>query len=251
MSGFVHRQIPRTVQLLSDCSPAQWLEETLRPTVDAPQRGITLDSMMPRGFGDYARIFHPADFRGERRGERTRIRWSEVAAHTGKTVHRLIQFGRLVGFDDPWGHPSWVYPPGVLSQGGLPIDETLLLCEILRDFTATPDSCYFALWEGYGFSPDSYEPHPKMSIPDQDLFLFRGPLDAVLDFAEYDNRWRTPNIWWPQDKRWLVSTGVHAHSTYVGAELECMRRILESDGLEALEAIPTDRVDFGSDTINV
>ena len=48
MSGFVHRQIPRTVQLLSDCSPAQWLEETLRPTVDAPQRGITLDSMMPR-----------------------------------------------------------------------------------------------------------------------------------------------------------------------------------------------------------
>ncbi len=58
--------------------------------------------ILPEGFAAYARVFHPADLDEEHRP----VRWSTVASWTGRTVHPLMQFGRIANLPNPYTHPS-------------------------------------------------------------------------------------------------------------------------------------------------
>ncbi len=234
---------PEGLEWLEDVSHARWIEESLSDFG-------TLWSMLPSGFSHYARIFHPA-YLGE---EMQPVRWSTVASWTGRQVHPLMQFERIAGLsedpgvmypDPPWGsHPD---------HGSIPEDECRALVEVLSDFTATPESCYFGLWEGYGnIDTRKYKSDSRMRVPGRDYLLFSGPLDAVMAFLNGDGPfWRySPNIWWPEDRAWCVATDIDLYDTYVGGSQECIEAILSNPGLEALP-IPLDaRLDLGGDTIN-
>ena len=102
----------------------------------------------PDGFPAYARVLHPAYLDGNR--ERP-VRWSTVASWTGRTVHPLMQFARIanLGEDLPdiYKDPAWGSRP---QEGSIPDRECRTLVEVLRDFTSTPGSCCFCLWESYG-----------------------------------------------------------------------------------------------------
>lgn len=69
--------------------PAQWLVERL--TIF----GEDVLSIVPSGFEAYARVFHPAS-RVTHETE-VPIRWAEVAALTGRTAHRAMQWASLKG----------------------------------------------------------------------------------------------------------------------------------------------------------
>ena len=234
------RMAPDGLEWLEDVSHAHWIEESLSDFG-------TLRSMLPGGFSNYARIFHPA-YLGE---EMQPVRWSTVASWTGKVAHPLMQFERIAGLsEDPgvmYPDPPWGSHPRV---GSIPEAECRSLVEVLREFTSTPGTCYFCLWEGYGnIDTRLYKSQSRVRAPGRDYLLFSGPLDAVMSFLQRD--WGdSPNIWWPEDRAWCVATDIDLCDTYVGGSLGCIEAVLSSPDLEALPTSLDARLDLGGDIIN-
>ena len=238
------QHLPPSVRSVEDVTPGRWIEERVWPWTSDNASGVRLGSMMPEGFPCYARILHPA----ESVEDSTPLRWADVAAREGKRMHPLVQCGRLAGKDDPYGCPDWAHEPGV---GELPEEETRAVVGILRQFTTTPDQCLFGVWDGWGFLDSSYQRKPRISVPHRDFLLFAGPLEAVLEFADGANLWRTPSLWWPADRAWFVATDIDLMDTYVGGSGDCIKQVRDSPALEALAFPIEGRVDFYADTINV
>ena len=99
-----------------------------------------------------------------------------------------MQFERIAGLDeDPWvmyPNPPWGSHP---DHGSIPEAECRALVEVLREFTSTPSSCYFCLWEGYGnIDTRLYKSASRVRAPGRDYLLFSGHLDAVMSFLHRD-----------------------------------------------------------------
>ena len=105
------------------------------------------------------------------------------------------------------------------------------LADILRGSTATPETCYFALWEGYA---DEYQGQPTVTLPpDRGMHLFAGSVnDASRQLGD-----RLPMRWWPDDHAWCVGGYMYGRSLYVGGSAEVTAAILAS---ELLTAWPVD-----------
>jgi len=238
---------PEGLDFLEDVSEARWIEESLEQGEWA-----RLDSMMPRGFSSYARIFHPAYLEGDMEQP---VRWSTVASWTGRAVHPLMQFERIAGLSE---EPKDIYkdPPwGELPQhGSIPEKECIVLADVLREFTSTPDRCFFGLWEGWGnIDKRLYKADSRVRAPHRDHLLFSGPLDGVMSFVEerMDPFWgQSPSIWWPQDRAWCVTTDVDLFDTFVGGSDECIEAVLGDPGLEALATTLDSGISLAADTVN-
>ncbi len=238
---------PEGVELLKDVAPAKWVAERL--WCWNPKHGALAGERVPDGLEAYARVFHPAEQQSED-GEWHRVSWATVAEWYGKTVHPQMTFSRLVDLD--WlEHPSWGSRPKV---GTLPEEECKPLVDVLSEFTSTPELCYFAVWDGYGGLDDRLRKGAvKLASPhlDRAYYIFRGPLDGVLSFYEWSFFYRSPNIWWPEDRAWCVATEIDDLETYVGGSAACIERVLAHPDLEALPIAIDARVDVLGDTINV
>src|SRR5690606_23242436 len=148
----------------------------------------------------YARILHPASgqqlrWHGDRvSGEEQRMRWREVAAREGTTLHPLAQWGLLIaGSTRPsFGEDGWQY--GDPEQGRMDLDELAAVTEMLSRHTSTPGECFAAVWEGWGelhttrfrYSAIASEPAPAA---DTDTF---GWIPAPLSAASPEARGREP-----------------------------------------------------------
>ena len=232
-----------TVQPLTDVGPVEWLAERLRP-IGRGSEWVLLRSIAPEGFPAYARVLHPAYVSGED----TPVRWAEVARQHGKTVHPLMQFGRLSGSENPYAYPSGTEQPFV---GELPEAEAKAIVATLRNFTATPDRCYLLVWEGYGGIERAYPPSVKIELPDRSYFVYHSSVDAALALCVDGNGVAGPNLWWPEDRAWIVATEIDFMETYVGGSADCIRHLLDDPQLEAFPTRIDARVDFLADTINV
>ena len=61
----------------------------------------------------------------------------------------------------------------------------------------------------------------------------------------------TPQLWWPEDRAWVVATEIDFDSTIVAATTAGAEALLNTEGIEAL-LLPADgRLDEGGDQINV
>jgi hypothetical protein len=65
-------------------------------------------------------------------------------------------------------------------------------------------------------------------------FLFRGRLDAACTF-EPSGWYTSPNLWWPDDRAWIVVTEIDGFSTYVGGSRAMLQDVLASPDMEAIE----------------
>ena len=240
--------VPDGLEFCEDISQARWIEESL-----SEWKFGRVGSLMPEGFSAYARIFHPA-YLGEA-GEQ-RVRWSTVASWTGRTVHPQMQFRRMASLSEEI-HDIYKDPPwGLLPQRrSIPQEECRTLMNVLREFTSTPDRCFFCLWDGYGnIDTRLYEASARVRVPGRDYLLFHGPLDAVMSFVE--DRvvpfWGdSPNIWWPEDRAWCVATDIDLFDTYAGGSRECIEAVLSNRDLEALTTSLDARLDLAGDSIDV
>ncbi len=235
---------PVGLEWVEDVSPAHWVEESL-------SEFAKVRSLLPGGFTAYARVFHPAYLDDAREQP---VRWSAVASRTGRTVHPLMQFPRVANLsEDPrdmYKDPPWGRAP---QYGSIPEDECRALVGILRNFTSTPNRCYFCLWEGYGnLDTRLYEAKSRVKGQKRDYLLFSGPLDAVMSFLHWDDGFwgDSPNIWWPADRAWCVATDIDLYDTYVGGGTGCIEAVLGSPDLEALPTTLDARVDIGGDHVN-
>jgi len=253
-------------RVLDDVTPAAWLAPRLGGAFGAVARTV------PRGFAAYARILHPAD---DEDGEP--VRWSEVAMRTGRQVHATAQWHVLVGSHDRWSTDGGLWPYGPPEQGNLHLDPLLALCDVLAGHTTTPDTCYFCLWEGWGwlhgspavaratFGPGKAEPVPPALTPDElqsprvvhpgrSYLLLRGPLSATEALARYEPEcWGTqsPNLFWPADRSWCVASEIDFDSTLVGGSTALVDELLRSPDLEAWPIGPDDSLAYDADTVNV
>lgn len=239
---------------------------------------------VPKGFEAYARIFHPAsDPKGYP------ISWAEVAKDRGTIPHREMQWHAILGFAGAEGRrgsrgPN--YPIGAKWAGSDPptgamdIETLDALCEILVVHTIDPAHCFFGLCtiQGWGefFSADALQ--SLLALPDgRDHIVLAGPLVAVKqivfdwskstsieltsisgqaekpmlppDQSEYLRR-EAPNLIWPADKSWFVSTEVDFDSTLVGGTSKLIEAVLGSSKLEAWQVEPSDSLAINADKIN-
>jgi len=249
---------------------ADWIRERLHPFAQ------DVGSVIPPGFGAYVRIFHPAS--ASRDWNPEDVRWSTVASWSGRTVHPEMQFHAIASPVDPRepvGRMPWSGEPrlGVLSKAQMGA-----LAGLLPAATSTPQSCWFCLWDGYGYvtgavvalhafkqgppppgasRPKRWNlrmPMPKalgnlpdrkrVRLPQRDYLLFRGPIAKAQGWED------GPNLWWPEDRAWCVASEIDLPYSYVGGSQKLIDAILASPAIEALPARLTDGITYDSDRVN-
>jgi len=223
-----------------ETSAADWIGPRLHPF------GLDTGSVVPEGFEAYCRVFHPFRGRSDDRPTRT---WAEVAAENGRVVHAEMQphmVFRPVGAKRPkgWDHTTdneldWgTCPPAVLGA----------LVDVLGRHTATPERCWFCVWEGVGFL-DFAGVRERVRLPNRDYLLYNGPIELAT--TPLDDTWTySPNLWWPDDRAWIVATEVDFAWTYVGGTSSLVGELLEDPRIEALAAELSDQPFYGADTVN-
>ncbi|MDA8069866.1 MAG: hypothetical protein M0T77_14875 [Actinomycetota bacterium] len=248
------------------------------------ESSVTVGGLASDSFEHYARVFHPAmreateadlPLRSEdesatgvpvqRRAPygvvMREVTWTEVAHTNGKVAHAGMQWASITGsfrFLERGSQPGlWDERP---QQGSLPRRLAHVLSQSLEPFTGTPNQCWFAVWEGYGdlVGLRAYRDLPRLAIAGNYMLLGEGPLDAITASPFSDpghqpllaDRYRSPNLWWPDDHAWCVATGIDFDSTYLGASAECVRAVTDEPQLEAMRIPKDQKVTWDSDALN-
>ena len=124
---------------------------------------------------------------------------------------------------------------------------------MLAGCTSTPGSCYFAVWEGWGWLPREVGSAPTFSVPHRTYHLLTGAVGGVGELADAWQPFRapqSPNLWWPQDHAWCVATEVDLKTTYIGTDRSCGQDVISLPGVEAATVSPDLGTDWLSDTLN-
>lgn len=213
---------------------------TLRPLVDFSAADWIGDvrELGPAGFEAYARVLHP---------------WTNGVDGTDSA------------------HKDRV-------DGHLPAAELQACCDVLARHTATPDECFFGLWDGYGeiyggesvafltaFTgpapwpsrpfrkprpkeppPPAFPPAvldgPRLTLGSHDYLLFDGRMAEAGEWgaAAYGvglpRDLNSPNLIWPADHAWFVTTGIEGSWTGVGGSGALIGDLLGDPRLEVVRA---------------
>jgi hypothetical protein len=241
------------VEWSNDVGAADWIVERLLPFGSAAVGGF-----LPDGFGAYARVLHPWSAGQDLR----KIRWSDLALEAGVVLGATTQREELESCAARRG----AQPP---RTGTLEPDELEALVDVLAPFTATPESCRFGVWEGYGWAhggpglrpvidvaypteasqppprvilkpPPAAPAGPRVEIPGRSLALYEGPIEAAAALLAFP-MWQTPDLWWPDDRAWCVASEIDFCSTYVGGSPALIERLLGDERLEAISVRLEDR----------
>jgi hypothetical protein len=222
-------------------SPASWVLAGLRGF------GESVLSLVPAGFEAYVRVFHPAARAIGR--ELKPVRWTEIAAANDRRTHAGMQLTALTGaFDSYTDGQAGVFeaPPEI---GSLPFELVEPLTAVLARHTRTPDSCWFAFWNGFGGLRHEIALGPTFTAPGREYHLLGGPLEALSESAT-DRGYQSANLWWPDDLAWCAATEIDLDTTYIGCGGLCADELRVVPELEALPIDPATGIDFGSDDLN-
>lgn len=265
--------VARLVRVSDDIAAGEWIASSLEGGFGAVTRTV------PSGFAAYARICHPATDPAGRLAP-----WREVVRHTGRTVHPLMQWHAIVGSADPLNMTGSLWPGDDPERGNLVPEVLERLCDVLGDHTATPERCFFCLWEGWGwirrssggpsvaraaragdapvssdhpiappFSDDELR-RPKMHLPGRDYLLLAGPLEAALQIGHWLSPDcfvpQSPNLFWPADRAWCVASEIDFDSTLIGGTTELVNAILQTPELEAWRVPPDASLAQDADRLN-
>jgi hypothetical protein len=190
-------EAPQRPRPVTDVSAADWVVEGVG------EFASDIKGLLPVRFESYARILHPAwPSAGDRRSVRDAVPWRAVAAESGAVMHPQAQFDALIGAARGEARS---YEPDV---GELPRDLLSALCEVLEEHTATPQRCWYCIWDGWGWiegspaagiavlsdevegpieMPPAFPPEimdgPRVSLPHRDYILFEGTLRSATELG--------------------------------------------------------------------
>jgi hypothetical protein len=117
------------------------------------------------------------------------------------------------------------------------------LFELLASRTATPDDCYFCVWEGFG-QLGSVTDAPNVQVPHRAYWLLRGPL---ADIGTWDGAGpgqtqlaaTQPAFVWPADHAWCVAWDVDPHWVGIGGDTPLISRLVGDPLLDVVPADPS------------
>lgn len=219
-------------------------------------RDRTLATLLPRGFGSYARILHPAwrvvgcESRGgvwlTRDVRAVPATWGDAATRRAVELHRESRWGDVCGpmvgvnrsVSDSQG---WTYPPdeGVMREPKM----LTALFGLLGKRSDCTVGCYCGFWTGYSIR----RPTETLQFESgyETYWLYRTTFGALAQWwTERDTRLGltgdTPDMFWPDDESWFVAVPFDGMATYVGGSDGLIPEILSASKLEAFEAELTD-----------
>jgi hypothetical protein len=246
----VYDWLPPGIDVLTDVSEGDWITRRLLPLREG---GGPVGLFMPKGFAAYARILHPAGGRG---GAWEVLRWAEVASRLSRPFHPDVAMRELA--TDPDNDPMLgdITP----MEGSLPLRTLESLVTLLGRWTAQPERCFFAMWEGNGtwwkgaHGDDRFDDErdavltrsPRLELHSgyRRHFLMSGILADVVPLFDAAGG-QTPALWWPDDRSWLVSTEVDSYSTYVGGTEEFIAELVASHDIESIPSRLDAPLDWG------
>jgi hypothetical protein len=218
------------MHVAKSANSASWIPGRLHPFAR------DVGSIVPDGFAAYARVLHPP-YRITPAGDKTPVRWGDIAAANNRTIAdemQLLDMSCQPTLYSASGEQLWDQQT---ETGNLPLEIAERLAAILPSHTLTPELCWFGVWNGYGDLRIGENEGAMFSVPNRDLFLFHGTVgDVLTTFSQVDWIYRSPNLWWPDDRAWCVATEIDFTWSYVGGSSACIEQIL---GDSDLEAIPT------------
>ncbi|WP_309080052.1 hypothetical protein [Zhihengliuella sp.] len=225
----------------------------------------TVATQVPSGHPAVARIFHPArDFDGRP------VRWSTVARARGTVFHPGAQFAALAGIDEAgYALCEDAWEGDAPTAHGLPQPDLSHLAALLSAHTGTPDSLYLGLWNGYAFAAGiTAEDGARIELTAaeqadvleldpsgyQTYWIFRGTASDLAEplWAQNDavSERQAPDLAWPADRSWFLSTELYEDSTLLSGPEELIRAVVEHSGLEALRVGCEIRLDAAGDEVN-
>jgi hypothetical protein len=230
--------VPLLLEPAVDCRPADWLVDSLTTFAQS------VLSVVPDGFPEYVRVFHPATLAGEP------VRWDEIAGATGRVAHGGMQLCALTGsyrFESAAFPGVYDAPP---PTGSLPPELTATLAAVLARHTTTPERCWFAVWNGYGTAEADLARAASFSLPAREYRLLHGPVESASEPLLAGLPDQSANIWWPDDRAWLVATEIDFKTTYLGCSLECALDLFALGAFEIYSLDPSTGITYLSDTRN-
>jgi hypothetical protein len=216
-SGF-HRPELHRLSPLRETQPLAWLQQSLTTFAES------VASFLPGHLEAYARIHHPFDAPGATAGRGALWRaWLFDATIPSHDPAAAVAFA-LSGID---GSQAEV--------GRLPRPLIGPLVEHLRQATATPDRCFFAVWEGHGDLTPVALRAPRLVLPQRSYHVFAGPIEAAhTSFSADGLSHLAANLWWPADQAWCVATEIDFAWTYVGGPRSVIEALLAEQRFEAV-----------------
>jgi hypothetical protein len=224
-------------------------------------RDLVPPVLVPPVFEAYTRILHrvhrPED------GRYPTGTWAERAEQLGRTLGPETSWYELTGTTFAGGpaRDAWVPNEGSTSE-----EEARVIASRLAGHTMTPLECWFAMWSGWGELSGGIASLYRVGGPISELkmrwrtrlegkrarkeaarlrtfallgagrsyLLFEG---VVEDAARFDLGYgfRSPALWWPNDRAWFVHTEIDALSTYVGGSRALIDSLVAEQFLEAFE----------------
>lgn len=218
------------VTMLQDPCPALWLDDSLGPA------GRTATAYVPSGYEGYARVLNPVVV-DRLDGSQDRIKWSTAAASVAAPVYSWMQWDETVVAAEGHLPERWAEP----SMGDLDVTVATALAEVPGRHTPTPESCFFAEWEGYG-GPAAHEESLVTFPPDRRMKIYSGPVQAGAQALEPGLFGRRPLRWWPEDRAWCVGQDIYARGVFIATGKDCIKDLFAHPGLDIHSIRPTDSV---------
>ncbi|MDX6646615.1 MAG: hypothetical protein QOK40_2342, partial [Miltoncostaeaceae bacterium] len=95
---------------------------------------------------------------------------------------------------------------------------------------------------------------PRLELPGRGYLVLRGPVDGAREVCAERlpplGRPQVANLWWPDDRAWVVASEIDLDSTYMAGSRALIDAILAEPALEALETWAGAPITIDSDTIN-
>ncbi len=223
-----------------EAEAGSWIAEQLHAF------GTDVGSLIPARFQSYLRILHPVSW--ETPDGRFTIRWTELFSDASLTVGPATRFDELPRLRDD----------AAPVAGSLDLEHVSRLAGILASHTATPDNCWFGLWDGYGWmtgrpaivpiggdggdgaSTEHVDrihtpelPTHRLHLPERSFALHCGPITSATAFCRFGGR-QSPNLWWPEDRSWFIASEIDLHSTYVGGTARLIEELSHEVLFESL-----------------
>ncbi|SDN41600.1 hypothetical protein SAMN05428965_0301 [Geodermatophilus sp. DSM 45219] len=246
----------------SSVSAANADELGLVPLTDSSAEFGSVFSIIPGGYDAYVRVLHPPET-----PEGALETWEAVARRSGAVPHALMQWHAISSS----AHETTLGPP---QLGGMPASTLAALIEVLQTESVDTDcQVLAAYWDGYAWlgRPPALDlssvtkgrsaikriplagPSVEL-IPSRKFYLVQAPLGELMHIGHSESAdWfiaESPNLIFPTDKKWLVSSEIDFDSTIVGCSSRLADALLAHPDLETWPVAGGDSLAFDGDTVN-